>query len=183
MPTASLIKFPVLIEAYQQASEGRLDLQARITLRPEDKVPGSGVLTPHFSPGTQLTVRDAVRLMIAFSDNTATNLVIDQIGLSATNQRMAALGCPNTQLNAKVFRRDTSIASARSQQFGLGSTTANEMVRLLEKLAAGDLVNAEASQQMLEHLYACDDRTKIGSFAAARREGRSQDRSGGAESL
>jgi D-alanyl-D-alanine carboxypeptidase (penicillin-binding protein 5/6) len=161
MPTASVIKFPVLVELYQQSADGRLDLQKKVTLHEEDKVPGSGVLTSHFSPGIELTVRDAARLMIALSDNTATNLIIDQIGLPATNRRMAAWGFPETRLNAKVFRRDTSIDPQRSEQFGLGSTTANEMVRMLEKLAAGQLVNAQASEQVLEHLYACEDRTKL----------------------
>ena len=167
MPTASLIKFPILIEVYQQASEGRVDLQQKVTLREEDKVPGSGILSEHFSAGTELTLYDVVRLMIAFSDNTATNLVIDRIGLPATSQRMAAFDCPNTQLHAKVFRRDTSIAPDRSRQFGLGSTTANEMIRLWEKLSAGTLVNADASQRMLEHLYTCDDRSKIARFLPA----------------
>ena len=51
MPTASLIKFPVMIEAYRQAHEGKIDLKKMVTLRDEDKVPGSGVLTsPLFRP-------------------------------------------------------------------------------------------------------------------------------------
>ena len=72
--------------------------------------------------------------MIAHSDNTATNLVLDQIGLPSTNRTMERLGCPSTRVNAKVYRRDTSIAPEQSKQFGLGSTTAREMVRLLEQL-------------------------------------------------
>jgi beta-lactamase class A len=46
MPTASLIKLPIMVEAYRQAEEGKLDLKKQITLRQEDKVPGSGILTP-----------------------------------------------------------------------------------------------------------------------------------------
>ena len=49
MPTASLIKLPIMIEAYRQAAVEGLDLQKLISLRDEDKVPGSGVLTDHFS--------------------------------------------------------------------------------------------------------------------------------------
>jgi D-alanyl-D-alanine carboxypeptidase (penicillin-binding protein 5/6) len=127
------------------------------TLRDEDKVPGSGLLTPHFSAGTALSLRDCVRLMIAYSDNTATNLVVDSVGLKATSQTMEKLGCPNTRLHAKVFRADTSIAPERSKRFGLGSTTAAEMVRLLEKLHAGELVSRKASEAMLEHLARCQD--------------------------
>ena len=167
MPTASLIKFPIMIEVYRQAEAGEVDLDRTVILRESDKVPGSGILTAHFSPGAQFSLRDAVRLMIAFSDNTATNLVIDQIGLPATSETMTQMGCQNTKLHAKVFRRDTSIFPDRSEQFGLGSTTASEMLRLLEMLAAGKLVSADASQKMREHLLACDDRSKIARFLPA----------------
>ncbi|MCA8958007.1 MAG: serine hydrolase [Planctomycetes bacterium] len=161
MPTASLIKFPVMIEAYRQAESGDLDLGSSVTLAETDKVPGSGVLTGAFSAGARFALRDAVRLMIAFSDNTATNLVLDRIGLRSTAATMERLGCPNTKLHAKVFRRDTSVFPERSAQFGLGSTTAAEMVRLLEKLHRGELVSAAASKAMLEHLSACRDRDKF----------------------
>ena len=130
MPTASMIKFPIMIEAYRQAEVGTLDLDQPVELKETDKVPGSGILTPHFSAGASFALRDAIRLMIAFSDNTATNLVIDQIGLPATAQTMAKMGFANTKLHSKVFRRDTSIFPERSKRFGLGSTTAADMVAL-----------------------------------------------------
>jgi serine-type D-Ala-D-Ala carboxypeptidase (penicillin-binding protein 5/6) len=160
MPTASLIKFPIMIEAYRQQSLGRVDLDSRIDLKPDDKVPGSGILTTHFS-SVSLSLRDAIQLMIAFSDNTATNLVVDQIGLPSTALTMEQLNCPNTKLHAKVYRRDTSIFPDRSQQFGLGSTTAREMISLLERLEHGQLVSLEACEAMKKHLLACDDKTKL----------------------
>lgn len=167
MPTASLIKLPVMIAVYQLAHDGKLKLTEPVTLRDEDKVPGSGLLTTHFSAGASFPLVDAVRLMIAFSDNTATNLVIDRIGLPATAAHMEALGCPNTKLHSKVFKRETSIFPKRSEQFGLGSTTANEMVRLLEQLHDGRLVSEEASKAMLEHLKKCDDKDKFPRFLPA----------------
>src|SRR4051794_7288909 len=51
MPTASLIKFPVMVETYRQAAEKKVDLKAKVTLRDADKVQGSGILTNHFSEG------------------------------------------------------------------------------------------------------------------------------------
>jgi serine-type D-Ala-D-Ala carboxypeptidase (penicillin-binding protein 5/6) len=164
MPTASLIKFPVMIAAYQQAADGTLDLNKSIVLKEEDKVPGSGILTQHFSAGTQVSLRDAIRLMIAYSDNTATNLVADQIGLAATTDLMTKWELPHTRLHSKVYRGDTSIAPERSKQFGLGSTTAAEMLRLLERLHRKELVNAEASKQMYDHLLACDDQSRLAKF-------------------
>jgi D-alanyl-D-alanine carboxypeptidase len=160
-PTASLIKFAVMIEAYRQAEAGKVDLTKHVTLREEDKVPGSGILTGHFSAGAAFPLRDAVRLMIAFSDNTATNLVLDQIGLPATAKYMEELGCPNTKIHAKVFKRETSVFPERSKQFGLGSTTAAEMLRLLELLHQRQLVSPDACDKMREHLLACDDRKKF----------------------
>lgn len=154
MPTASLIKFPLMIAAYQQIEDGNLHSDQMVTLQKDDKVPGSGVLTPDFSQGATFPLFDAIHLMIGYSDNTATNLVIDQVGLDTTAKLMKSLGCPNTVLNSKVFRRDTSIYPERSSQFGLGSTTAKEMIQLLESLQAGTLVSKNASQQMLAHMSA-----------------------------
>ncbi len=154
MPTASLIKFPIMITAYQQIEDGKLHADQMVTLQKEDKVPGSGVLTPDFSEGATFPLFDAIHLMIAYSDNTATNLVIDQIGLDSTAKLMKSLSCPNTMLHSKVFRRDASIFPERSSQFGLGSATATEMIQLLELLQAGKLVSKNASQQMLAHMSA-----------------------------
>ncbi len=165
MPTASLIKLAVMIEVYQQVAEGKVKLTDSVTLRDADKVQGAGILTQHFSDGATFSVRDAVRLMIAYSDNTATNLVLDKIGIGATAQRMEAWGFPTTKIHAKVFRGSTtSVFPERTKRFGLGSTTAREMVMLLEKLHHGKVVSREACQAMLEHLKKCEDKDKFPRF-------------------
>ena len=164
MPTASLIKLPVMVEAYWQAAEGKVKLDTTLTLRDADKVEGSGILKYHFSAGATFPLRDAVRLMIVYSDNTATNLVIDQIGLPSTSARMEKLGLRNTKLNAKVFRADTRIDQAFGKKYGLGSTTAREMVTLLGLIEAGKVVSPEACKEMLGHLKACDDNEKLTRF-------------------
>ena len=162
MPTASLIKLPIMVEAYWQAAENKVKLDKPLTLRKEDKVPGSGILTSHFSDGATFPLRDAVRLMIAFSDNTATNLVLEEIGIPSTNVRMEKLGFKHTKINAKVYKASTtSIDPERTKKFGLGSTTAREMVQLLERIEAGKVVSPEACQEMIAHLKACDDKEKM----------------------
>lgn len=162
MPTASLIKLPVMVETYAQAKEKKVDLETKLTLTKEDKVQGSGILTSHFSNGAMFPLKDAVRLMIVFSDNTATNMVLDQIGIPSTNTRMASLGFKNTMVHAKVFKASTTtIDKARSDKYGLGSTTAREMVALLELIDGGNIVSQEACKEMLGHLKACDDREKM----------------------
>jgi beta-lactamase class A len=159
MPTASLIKFPVMIEVYQQVADGKIKLSDMVILRKEDMVQGAGILTYHFSDGTTFPLRDAVRLMIAYSDNTATNLVLDKIGIASTGKRMATWGAPNTKIYAKVFRASTtSIDPEGSKKYGLGSTTAKEMVGLFVKLHQGKLISPGASKEMLEHLKNCQDK-------------------------
>ncbi|MBI3411011.1 MAG: serine hydrolase [Planctomycetes bacterium] len=165
MPTASLIKFPILIEAYYQLQAGKIDFNETLTLSGKDKAPGAGVLTPHFSTGATFPLKDVVRLMMVFSDNTATNMVLDKIGLRSVNERMAALDCPNTRVNAKVFLGSTtSIDPERTKKFGLGSTTAREMVTLLEKLHQGKLASAEACKEMIATMKKCDDWQKLRRF-------------------
>jgi beta-lactamase class A len=162
MRTASLIKLPVLMEVYQQALEGRVKLDDTVELKESDKVPGSGILTDHFSAGTTISLRTAVRLMIVYSDNTATNLVLDKIGIRSTTARMKSWGFPNTQIHAKVYRGSTtSVDPERTKKFGLGSTTAREMVHILEKLQCGEVATPVARQIMLGHLRKCDDTDKF----------------------
>jgi beta-lactamase class A len=161
MPTASLIKFMIMLEVYLQASEGKVKLSDMVTLKKADMVQGSGILTYHFSEGATFSLRDATRLMMVYSDNTATNLVLDKIGLPATTKRMEDWGLKGTKLNAKVFRRDTSINPERSKKFGLGSTTARETVGLLEKVYQGKVVSPEVCKEMLDHMKKCDDKTKM----------------------
>lgn len=164
MPTASLIKLPIMVETYWQAEEGKAKLAESLTLKKADKVQGSGILTSHFSDGATFPLRDAVRLMIVYSDNTATNMVLDQIGLPSTNGRMAKLGLPETRINAKVFRADTRIDQERGKKYGLGTTTAREMVQLLELIEGGKAVSSDACKEMLGHLKACDDKEKMTRF-------------------
>ncbi|QDT68635.1 D-alanyl-D-alanine carboxypeptidase DacB precursor [Planctomycetes bacterium MalM25] len=176
MSSASLIKAPVMLTAYRLAALGQLSLDDPVTLREEDKVPGSGLLTPHFSNGIQVPLRDVIHLMIAWSDNTATNLAIEAIGrasklegetdaargIAETNDLMEKLGYENIRLNSLVYRGDTTIAPDRSEAYGLGLMSAAETLDLFEKLAKGDpgdgiddaVVEAYRAE-MLDHLRAC----------------------------
>ncbi len=144
--TASLIKLPIMLEAYRQAIEEGKGLHRVIEISQSDMVEGSGILTTHFSAGTRISLRDAIHLMIAFSDNTATNLVLDRIGLAATAKTMTEWGYPETRVKSKVFKRETSIDPERSQKFGLGSTTANDMVDLLAKIYGGKLLSPASAR-------------------------------------
>lgn len=150
MPTASLIKLPIMIETFRLAEEGKVKLDQVVTLKKDDQVPGAGVLTDSFTPGATLTLLDAVRLMITVSDNTATNLVLDAITIPATNATMKSLGFPETRINSKVYKGGaTTVDPERSKQYGLGSTSAKEMTGILELLAGGKVVSPKACEEML----------------------------------
>jgi beta-lactamase class A len=165
MPTASLIKLAIMAEVYQQVHDGKRTLEDRVTLTKDEMVPGAGILTEHFSPGASFSLRDAVRLMIVYSDNAATNLVLEQVGIKSVNERMTAWGLRETRINAKVFKASTtSVDPERTKKYGLGSTTANETLVLLERLHQGKLVAPTADQAMLEHLKKCDDKDKFPRF-------------------
>lgn len=162
MPTASLIKVCVLIEAYLQADEDRLSLRDPVTLKESDKVPGSGILTSHFSEGTILSLHNTLRLMVEVSDNTATNLVLDRVGIASVNKRMASWSLKETRINAKVFRGSTtSVDPARTKKYGLGSTTAREMVQLFTDLGAGDRLRPPMKQAVLGLLSRNNEKDKF----------------------
>lgn len=162
MQTASLIKLAVMIEAYRQADDKKIDLGKTLTLTKDDKVPGAGILTQHFSDGATFALRDAVRLMIVYSDNTATNLVLDQIGIRNVNETTKALGCPESRINAKVFKGSTtSVDPERTKKYSLGSTSANETLKLLELIHTGKAASAEACKAMLGHLEKNDDKEML----------------------
>ena len=97
MPTASLIKVPILVALYQAVAQGRTSLTDRIQFQEEHRVGGSGVLN-HMTPGVEMSVRDAATIMIIISDNVATNMMIDLVGLDEINGTMRALGLKQTTI-------------------------------------------------------------------------------------
>jgi beta-lactamase class A len=100
--------------------------------------------------------------MIAVSDNTATNLVLDKVGIANVNKRMEAWGLKETKINAKVFRGSTtSVDPARTKKYGLGSTTAREMATLFEELIVSDRCRPAIKQVLLTHLRHNEDKDKF----------------------
>jgi beta-lactamase class A len=96
-PMASVVKVPILHELYRQAEAGTVDLGTRITFSPEHLVPGSGILQD-LDFGIAPTLKDLATLMITVSDNAATDLVIEQIGLAQVETAMHALGLTSTTI-------------------------------------------------------------------------------------
>ena len=147
-PTASLIKVPVMVTVYDLVAKGQLSLDDPLTLLTIDKVGGAGVLHLLHN-GLVLTVRDATALMIATSDNTATNLLLDRILIRRVWDKMEALGLPHSKVHHKVSTWASSVAPDSTKKYGLGVTTPNEMARLFELLARGQAVDARSDSLML----------------------------------
>lgn len=146
--TASLIKVPILVTAYDLAEKGQLDLDGPVSMLGIDQVPGSGVLQ-FMHPGLQLSMLDAAKLMIILSDNTATNLVLSKVEMRRVWTKMESLGLPHTKVHSKVFERFTSVAMDSSAKYGIGVSTPNEMAQLFALLAQGKAVSPKADSAML----------------------------------
>ena len=142
---ASVIKLPILVEAFRQARDGLLSMDETFSIRPEQKMPSCGALT-YLHDGLTVTLRDLCVLMIIVSDNTATNILIERLGMENVNATMRGLSLEKTTLRRLLF--DAEAASR-----GLENTiTAWEMGQLLEMLYKGECVSPEADAEMLSIL-------------------------------
>jgi len=156
-PTASVIKLPILVEFFFQVAAGKIKPETEVMLTDSLKKGGSGVLQ-FYSGSSKIKLIDAATLMIIVSDNTATNLVLDALGtthperLQAVNERMVSLGLQNTRLLNKLMNWKTKTDSPESIRYGVGVTTPDDMLLLLEKMYHGELVSPEYSRQMLDIL-------------------------------
>lgn len=142
-PTASAIKLFVLCELERR---GERELGERVRLEDADRVLGSGVLA-HLGAGLEPTLRDLGVLMMMVSDNTATNLLIDRLGLPAINATIRAAGLERTELQGRidfaVFARDKS---------ALGVSTPGELASFLVRLRRGELFPPAATERILDVL-------------------------------
>lgn len=132
--TASVIKLGILLEAAEQIRAGKANLDEKLVLAKENQVPGSGVLAQLDTP-LALTLRDALTLMVIVSDNTATNMAIDRLGLAHINATLRAAGLKQTVLYKKVYMPAQGAMPADQPKFGLGKTTPREMASVIERLA------------------------------------------------
>ena len=103
-PAASTIKLAILAAFFRAVEAGRLDPDKTRPVDPDATVPGSGVLA-WLSPGLALPLADLAYLMVAVSDNTAANLLLDAVGFAGVRQTIADLGMTATELNRRFLGR------------------------------------------------------------------------------
>ena len=129
-PAASVIKLPILWSFLLAVDRGELDPDERWTLTPESKVGGSGVLRL-LGDGLRLSLADLVTLMIVVSDNTATNGVLDRLGLDQIEAAIRDLGLASTALRRRMMdfaARDRGLENV---------TTPEDIAHLLARFATG----------------------------------------------
>ncbi len=132
--TASVIKLGILLDAAEQIRAGQATLGEKLVLTHGNQVEGSGVLA-QLTPPLPLTLGDTLMLMVILSDNTATNMAIDRLGLAHINGTLRAAGLKQTVLYKKIYVPATEPMPADQPLFGLGKTTAREMASIMERLA------------------------------------------------
>ncbi|MGH9370713.1 MAG: serine hydrolase [Vicinamibacterales bacterium] len=138
-PQGSAIKIPILIELYHRADRGDVRLSDRVALGAADQVGGSGLLRYFSDGGSELSLHDLAISMIVLSDNTATNVLIDRLGMERVSRTMADLGASQTRLARKMIRPEESVKGNENV------STPREAVDLMVRLARCKLPMTPAS--------------------------------------
>ena len=145
-PQASSIKICVLAELYRQAQQGKLKLTDLYTVNAADLVQDSDIMGG-LTPGvTQITLRDLATMMVAVSDNSATNVLIDRVGMDNVNAFLKAQGLRDTRLRRKMM--DLKAAAEGRENV----STPNEMLNLLQALYRDEILNQEMTADFFKVL-------------------------------
>jgi beta-lactamase class A len=143
---ASSIKIAVLADLYLQAQQGKLKLTDLYTVQSSDLVADSDIMGG-LTPGvTRITLRDLATMMVAVSDNSATNVLIDRVGMENVNAMLDSLGLTHTKLRRKMM----DLAAANEGRENVSSP--REMMLLLDGIYRGKLLNKESADDFFRVL-------------------------------
>jgi len=143
---ASSIKITVLANLYLQAQQGKLKLTDLYTVQSADLVPDSDIMNG-LTPGvTRVTLRDLATMMVAVSDNSATNVLIDKVGMQNVNGMLDSLGLTHTRLRRKMM----DLEAAKQGRENI--STPREMMQLLDAIYHGKVLNKESTADFFKML-------------------------------
>lgn len=143
MPAASVIKIPIMMEAFRQAENGLLDLSQNMEIPTDAIVGGSGVLQ-FLSERVSMSLLDFLTLMIIVSDNTASNLALEQTGIENVNNLCRDLECHHTEVQR--YFMDMKAAESGFEN----TTTAGDMVKFLEEIASPKLLTKKSAGHIFD---------------------------------
>ena len=146
-PTASSIKIAVLAELYRQSQSGQgARLSDAYTVRKEDLVPDSAIME-NLTPGvSRITNRDLAGFVVAVSDNAATNVLIDRVGMENVNRMLDSVGLHQMRLRRKMM----DLGAAKQGRENISNP--REMTSLLEMIYRGKVLNKESTDDLLKLL-------------------------------
>ncbi len=143
-PAPSVIALPILVALHRKAQEGKLSLEQTVTPKPEHYMTGTGVLND-LTRDISLSLRNLATLMTIVSDNVATNLIIDLVGMAYINETMRDYG-----LNHTSVRQRLDYASKAWPDFKRVATSSPaDLVLLLSKLSRSDILTPEACEAVI----------------------------------
>lgn len=145
-PTASTIKVPLLLELWRESAAGTLDLAERVTLRASMRAGGDGVAQYFSDGGSALAVRDLAMLVSTHSDNMATNILIDRIGMARVNALLDTLGLAEIRLRRPMIR------PAESAKGNENVATPRAALALMTRLARCELPMPRAACEDVRRL-------------------------------
>ncbi|HLK64522.1 MAG TPA: serine hydrolase [Bryobacteraceae bacterium] len=183
--TASTIKVPIMAAVYDAVSCGHAKWSDMLTLTAAQRVSGSAILAGEISDGMKFPLRNLLNLMITLSDNTATNMILQRFSTDDVNAYLDKIGIPTTRALRNVRGDGPDLPSTagfsaagkltQNQKYGLGVSTAKDMVAILERIERGELVNAAASKEMIAVMKRCQDgsgiRRRMGDLPVANKTG------------
>jgi beta-lactamase class A len=143
---ASSIKITVLANLYLEAQQGKLKLTDPYTVQSSDLVPDSDIMNG-LTPGvTRVTLRDLATMMVTVSDNSATNVLIDRVGMQNVNAMLDSLGLSHTRLRRKMM----DLQAAKEGRENI--STPREMMQLLDAIYHGKVLNKESTADFFKML-------------------------------
>ncbi len=149
---ASVIKLPLVMAVFAEAARGAVDLGEALAIG--SRVDGSGVLR-HLRDVTSLTLRDHAALAITVSDNTATNRIIDRVGIDVVNRYLDRWGCSRSHLGRRMYDHDARAKGVHNVM------TPAEGARLMTLVLRGELVDRATSDALLDLLHATQDASRL----------------------
>jgi beta-lactamase class A len=181
-PMASTYKVPILVEIFYQRAEGKLTLDERIEVTPADVHPGGTIALLLDGPGLQMSIHNLIQLMMRVSDNSATDILLNKIGIANVTARMKSLGLdsirvdrttlemimdqegldyaaygklPIAELRERMAAVDAPTAARANEQFNKTEkdvASPRHMTALMEKIYRGQIVDRAASDEIIEFM-------------------------------